>query len=215
MSMTPPSIAARRTRRGSRRGRASMGRASGRDGRVFVARRHGVSLGAWGHHSRQQVVMATAEWHRDFVPSLRVATVVANPAMVSVSLPATTAGAFAQAANIYARATGYIGKKENVDIGDSHVKQGDLLVELAVPGAGRPDFSGERIDAQTAQIGAGPGAGRLEARPGDLGPATGRWSIEGWVTQAQQGTIDVQTLKAQAAEVALAQNNVTAQEKNC
>ena len=89
----------------------------------------GVSLGAWGHHSRQQVVMATAEWHRDFVPSLRVATVVANPDMVSVTLPATTA-AFAQA-NIYARATGYIGKR-NVDIGD-RVKQGDLLVELAVP----------------------------------------------------------------------------------
>ena len=35
---------------------------------------------------------------------------------------------------------------------------------------------------------------------------------EGWVTQ-QQGTIDVQTLKSQAAAVALAQNNVTAQEK--
>ena len=38
--------------------------------------------------------------------------------------------AFAQA-EIYARATGYIAKR-NVDIGD-HVKQGDQLVELAVP----------------------------------------------------------------------------------
>src|SRR5271155_680025 len=89
----------------------------------------GVSLGAWGHHSRQQEGMATAERQRDFVPSLRVATVVANPAMVSVTLPATTA-AFAQA-NIYARATGYIGKR-NVDIGD-RVNAGELLVQLAVP----------------------------------------------------------------------------------
>ena len=74
---------------------------------AFLLLAGGVSLGAWGHHSRQQKVMATAEWQRDFVPSLRVATVVANPPMVSITLPATTA-AFAQA-NIYARATGYIG----------------------------------------------------------------------------------------------------------
>ena len=57
------------------------------------------------------------------MPSLRVATVKASPGVVSVTLPATTA-AFAQA-NIYARATGYIGKR-NVDIGD-RVKQGELL----------------------------------------------------------------------------------------
>jgi multidrug efflux pump subunit AcrA (membrane-fusion protein) len=44
-------------------------------------------------------------------------------------LPGTTA-AFA-AASIYARATGYIAKR-NVDIGD-RVKTGDLLAQLAVP----------------------------------------------------------------------------------
>jgi multidrug efflux pump subunit AcrA (membrane-fusion protein) len=66
---------------------------------------------------------------RDFVPSVRVATVKANTAVMSVTLPATTA-AFAQA-EIYARATGYIDKR-NVDIGD-RVKQGELLAELAVP----------------------------------------------------------------------------------
>ena len=48
---------------------------------------------------------------------------------MSVTLPATTA-AFAQA-EIYARATGYIDKR-NVDIGD-RVKQGELLAQLAVP----------------------------------------------------------------------------------
>ena len=51
------------------------------------------------------------------------------PQYLSITLPGTTA-AFA-AANIYARATGYIAKR-NVDIGD-RVKAGDLLAELAVP----------------------------------------------------------------------------------
>src|ERR1700721_1228088 len=53
----------------------------------------------------------------------------AHRGIMSVVLPGTTA-AFTDA-NIYARATGYIAKR-NVDIGDS-VKQGELLVELAVP----------------------------------------------------------------------------------
>jgi multidrug efflux pump subunit AcrA (membrane-fusion protein) len=73
--------------------------------------------------------MATAEQERDFVPSVRVATIEPSPGFMTVSLPGTTA-AFA-AANIYARATGYIAKR-NVDIGD-HIKAGEALAELAVP----------------------------------------------------------------------------------
>ena len=102
---------------------------------------------------------------RDFVPSLRVATVEASPGTVSVTLPGTTA-AFA-AANIYARATGYIAKR-NVDIGD-HVKAGDLLAQLAVPELDAPDFA-ERGDARSAQVGAGAGGGQPRARAGDMGP---------------------------------------------
>ena len=89
----------------------------------------GLLLGGWGNYSLKREVTATARQEREFVPSLRVATVEANPATVSVTLPGTTA-AFA-AANIYARATGYIAKR-NVDIGD-HVKTGELLAELSVP----------------------------------------------------------------------------------
>jgi multidrug efflux pump subunit AcrA (membrane-fusion protein) len=63
------------------------------------------------------------------VPNLRVAKVEPNPGITSVTLPGTTA-AFA-AANVYARATGYIAKRQ-VDIGD-RVKKGELLAELAVP----------------------------------------------------------------------------------
>jgi hypothetical protein len=98
----------------------------------FLLLAAGVALGAWHHYSQHQEVMAAAERERDFVPSVRVATVEANPGIVSVTLPGTTA-AFADA-NIYARATGYIAKR-NVDIGD-RVKQGELLAQLRWP-AGR------------------------------------------------------------------------------
>ena len=89
----------------------------------------GLSLGAWGHYSQQRQTMATAQQERDFVPSLRVATVEASPGVMSVTLPGTTA-AFTDA-NIYARATGYIATRK-VDIGD-RVKHGELLAQLAVP----------------------------------------------------------------------------------
>jgi multidrug efflux pump subunit AcrA (membrane-fusion protein) len=95
----------------------------------FVLLAAGLTLGGWGNYALRQEVMATAVREHDFVPSLRVATVEANPATISVTLAGTTA-AFA-AANIYARATGYIAKR-NVDIGD-RVKAGNLLAELAVP----------------------------------------------------------------------------------
>ena len=68
--------------------------------------------------------MATAEQIRDFVPSVRVATVQASDATVPVTLPATTS-AFS-VANMFARASGYIDKRY-VDIGD-RVKEGQLLV---------------------------------------------------------------------------------------
>src|SRR5258708_34553568 len=81
--------------------------------------------------------MAAAQQRRDFVPTLRVAAVRASNATVVVSLPATTS-AFATA-NIFARATGYI-ERRNVDIGD-RVKEGQLLGEIVAP----------ELDNQTSQ----------------------------------------------------------------
>ena len=125
----------------------------------------GLSLGAWGQYSQQRQTIATAQQERDFAPSVRVATVAPSPATMSVTLPGTTA-AFADA-NIYARATGYIAKR-NADIGD-HVKEGDVLVEAGSARDRRPDFA-ERGDARSAQVGAGPGGGEPQARAGDLEP---------------------------------------------
>jgi RND family efflux transporter MFP subunit len=189
----------RRTQVRRRRG----GRLFALGGSLLLA--SGLMLGGWGNHALKQEVMATARHDRDFVPSLRVATVAANPVTVSVTLPGTTA-AFA-AANIYARATGYIAKR-HVDIGD-HIKAGEVLAELAVP----------ELDDQISQNEATLGQlkSALEQAEASLKLAQVTWSRDeplvnkGWATQ-QQGTVDVQTVKEREAAVAVAQQNVTAQE---
>ena len=88
-----------------------------------------IAFGSWRSYAQYLDARTTAEQRRDFVPSLRVAKVESANDVVLVSLPATTS-AFASA-NIIARASGYIAKR-NVDIGD-HVKQGQLLAEIAAP----------------------------------------------------------------------------------
>ena len=165
----------------------------------------GVSMGARGNYSQQQEVTATAKQARDFVPSLRVVAIVASPDTVSINLPGTTA-AFA-AANIFARATGYITKR-NVDIGD-RVKVGDLLAQLSVPELN------DQISQNEATLNQLKSA--LDQADASLKLAQVTWSRDGplvdkgWVTQ-QQGTVDVQTVKGREAAVAVAQHNVTAQE---
>ena len=172
-------------------------------GFLFLA--GGLSIGAWGNYSQQQEATAAAKQQRDFVPSLRVATIDAGPGAVSISLPGTTA-AFA-AANVFARATGYIAKRI-VDIGD-HVKAGDLLAQLAVPELDDQISQNESILNQLKSS--------LEQAEASLELARVTWRRDeplvnkGWVTQ-QQGTVDVQTLKSREAAVAVAQHNGTAQE---
>jgi RND family efflux transporter MFP subunit len=171
----------------------------------FLVLAVGLSMGAWGNYSQQQEVMAAAKQERDFVPSLRVATVEASPTTVPVSLPGTTA-AFA-AASIYARATGYIARRD-VDIGD-HIKAGDLLAQLAVP---ELDDQISQNEATLNQL-----KSALDQAQANLELARVTWGRDeplvnkGWVTQ-QQGTVDIQTAKSREAAVAAAHHNVTAQE---
>jgi RND family efflux transporter MFP subunit len=173
---------------------------------AFLLLTTGISLGASRHHSQRRQVMATAEEMREFASTVSVGQVEASPSVVSVTLPGTTA-AFA-AANIYARATGYISKR-NVDIGD-HVKQGELLAELAVP---EIDDQISQNEATLEQLKAAVQQAQANAT---LAQATwGRdkpllW--DGWVT-GHQGDIDSQTVKADEAAVSVAQANVSAQER--
>jgi RND family efflux transporter MFP subunit len=88
-----------------------------------------LGFGVWQHYQAHREVEATAAHLRDFVPRVKVATVHASGAEMTVSLPATT-NAF-EAANIYARASGYVDHRY-VDIG-SHVKAGQLLAEITAP----------------------------------------------------------------------------------
>jgi RND family efflux transporter MFP subunit len=164
-----------------------------------------LAIGFWRHYSLHAQVMLAAEQRRDSVPSVRVAPVRASGSTISVTWPGTTE-AFAQA-NIYARASGYISKR-NVDIG-SRVKTGDLLVEITAPEVEHQIAQAEGTLAQLQ-------ATLLQAKANrDLAQVT--WDRdkplvgEGWVTK-QQGDTDRLGLEARDAAVAVAQANVVAQQ---
>jgi RND family efflux transporter MFP subunit len=146
-----------------------------------------------------------AEQERDFVPQVRVANVEPSSEVDVVKLPATTS-AFATA-NIFARASGYIGQRE-VDIGD-RVKQGQLLAEIVAP---ELDHQIAQAEATLSQL-----KWALQQAEANRELAKVTWDRDrplvekGWVT-AQQGTIDEQTQKAREAAVSVAQANVTAEE---
>jgi RND family efflux transporter MFP subunit len=173
---------------------------------TFLLLTTGISLGASHHHAQQRQALLTADEARRFAPSVLVAPVEASAAVVAVTLPGTTA-AFA-AANIYARATGYISRR-NIDIGD-HVKQGELLAELAVP---ELDEQISQNEATLEQLKAA-----VQQAQANATLAQGTWGRDkpllkdGWVT-GHQGDIDLQTVKADEAAVSVAQANVVAQER--
>jgi len=79
-----------------------------------------LGVGFSQHSQLNAQVTAAAEQRRDFIPSVRTATVNASNNIMTVIWPGTTQ-AFEQA-NVYARASGYISRRE-VDIG-SRVKAG-------------------------------------------------------------------------------------------
>jgi multidrug efflux pump subunit AcrA (membrane-fusion protein) len=92
-------------------------------------------------------LMCAARQHRDFVPSVRVEAVRASATTMSVTLPATT-NAF-QAADIFARASGYVTKRD-VDIG-SRVKAGDLRAAITAPELGHQIAQAEASLAQAKE----------------------------------------------------------------
>ena len=81
-----------------------------------------LAFSTWQHFTLHAHVLATAKERSEFVPDVRTATVRASASTWPVTLPGTTS-AFASA-NIYARATGYISRRD-ADIGD-RVKRGQL-----------------------------------------------------------------------------------------
>ena len=164
-----------------------------------------LAFGAWSHYEQHRQVIAAAEQSRDLVSEVRVASVQSADSIQIVSLPATTS-AFA-AANVFARASGYLAKRE-VDIGD-RVVEGQLLAEIVAP---ELDHQISQAEATLGQLKASlqqAEANRLLAQVtwDRDSPLVGK----GWLT-AQQGTVDTQTLKAREAAVDVAQANVVAEE---
>jgi len=164
-----------------------------------------LAYGGFRYEMQRLETAATSKQQADFVPSLRVGTVKASDSTMLVTLPATTS-AFTQA-NIFARASGYIDKR-NVDIGD-HVKAGQLLAQITAP----------ELDHQIAQAEATLGQTQATLRQNqanaDLANVT--WQRDkplvdkGWVTR-QQGDVDRLGLEAQRATVGVAQSNIAAQQ---
>jgi RND family efflux transporter MFP subunit len=168
----------------------------------FVA---ALAIGASQLRANVRQVALTSQSRQNFVPTVHVATIQPSPSTMTVSLPATTL-AF-EAANIYARANGYI-EKRKVDIGD-HVRAGDLLAQITAP----------ELDHQIAQNQA-----TLQQNEATLQQAIASRDLanvtntrdsdlvtKGWLTK-QQGDTDRLTLQAQNAAVSVAQANVAAQQ---
>lgn len=164
-----------------------------------------IGVGAWQLHERDTGAKAATELRLAVVPTVRVADVRAVGDERSVRLPATTT-AFA-AANVFARASGYIDHR-SVDIGD-HVKAGDLLATIVAP---ELDHQITQAEATLVQLRAA-----LHQAEANKELARVTWDRDhplvrdGWLPQ-QRGTVDVQTLKATEAAVAVAQANVAAQQ---
>ena len=165
----------------------------------------GLALSAWRHDWQYPETRTAAAQRHEVVPKVRIGTVKASDPITLVSLPATTS-AFS-VANLFARASGYI-EKRNVDIGD-RVKEGQLLVQITAPELDHQIAQAEATLVQTKAS--------VQQTQANLDLARITWARDkplvekGWVT-AQQGSIDVQNLKALEAGLAIAQANETAQE---
>jgi RND family efflux transporter MFP subunit len=172
---------------------------------IFVAVAGALAAGGWTDYAQRREVALTTREHRDFVPKVRVETVRPSDSSRVISLPATTS-AFA-AANIFARASGYI-EKRYVDIGD-RVNEGQVLATIVAP---ELDHQIAQAQATLLQLQAS-----LQQATANRDLAQDTWNRDsplvkqGWVTP-QQGVIDQQNLKAPQAAVGVAQANVTAQQ---
>ncbi|WP_441259334.1 efflux RND transporter periplasmic adaptor subunit [Bradyrhizobium sp. 521_C7_N1_3] len=165
----------------------------------------GLGIGGWRHYQAAREVAAVAEQVRTAIPEVRVAAVQPSGDLMKVTLPATTT-AF-EAANIFARTSGYI-EKRYVDIGD-RVKKGDLLALITAP---ELDQQIAQAQATLAQNQAALQQAQASRELADVTNARDSNLVkQGWLT-AQQGDNDRLTLRAQQAAVGVAQSNITAQE---
>ncbi len=162
------------------------------------------AYGIWGQLKQSQAARETLEQAATEVPTVRTSLVETVTGPRRLDLPGT-ASAF-DSATIYARATGYIAKR-NVDIG-SRVKKGDVLVLIAAPDL---DQQLAQARAQVVQLEASIEQARANA---ELAKVTNRRTSalveQGWNTQ-QQGDVTRLTQNAQEAALNVARENLNVQ----
>ncbi len=162
-----------------------------------------VIFGAWGHAQRQAAAADTQKQQEETVPIVRVARVASTNAPRVLDLPGSTE-AF-DAATVYARATGYISKR-NVDIG-SEVKAGDVLAIIAAPDLDQQLLQAE---AQVSQLEAAIAQAQSNSQLAKVtNQRTQTLVVQGWQTK-QQGDNDRLTSQAQSAAVRVAVANLQA-----
>ncbi len=164
-----------------------------------------VGYGAWGHAQRSLAALETLRQQETMVPHVRIAAVKVTDAPRMLSLPGNIK-AF-DSAIIYARATGYIAKR-NVDIG-SKVHAGDVLAIIAAP-----DLDQQLIQAraQLVQLEAAIAQARANQELAQRTNArTAQLVEQGWQSK-QQGDTDRFTSDAQSAALKVAEANYKAQQ---
>jgi RND family efflux transporter MFP subunit len=164
-----------------------------------------VGLGAHGHAERQAAANATLAAQRDAVPVVRTLVLRAVDTPREIELPGS-AQAF-DTATLYARATGYIAKR-NVDIG-SRVHKGDVLAVIAAPDL---DQELAQARAQLVQLQASVVQAQADVRVAyDKAWRSAQTAKDGWTPQ-QQADVDRDTLMADTAALGVARANILAQQ---
>ncbi len=163
-----------------------------------------VGYGAWAHAQRRMAALETLRQQENMVPHVRTAAVKVTDGPRTLDLPGNIQ-AF-DSATVYARATGYIAKR-NVDIG-SKVHAGDVLAVIAAPDL---DQQLTQARAQLVQLQA---AVTQASANKELAKVTNNRTVQlvaqGWQTK-QQGDTDRLTYDAQSAALKVAEANYEAQ----
>src|SRR6516225_6594946 len=167
---------------------------------LFIA---AVGVGMWRHYQKHRQVIDIAVEQANFIPTVRVENVTQQLGGLQLTLPATTLGF--EAANIFARTSGYVAKRY-VDI-DDHVKAGQLLAEITAP-----EVEDQIAQFQNSLQQAHETTGQNQAQQSLAQVTWGRDSVlvrQGWVTQ-QQGDTDRFSLQAQQHATQAAHFNTAA-----
>jgi RND family efflux transporter MFP subunit len=162
-------------------------------------------FGMWSKSDHEAEAEAILQTRLNAVPSVRTITAKAEESPRTIELTGNMA-AF-DSATLFARATGYIGRR-NVDIG-SKVHNGDVLAVIAAPDLDNQLSQGK---AQLEQFEASVQQAQANA---DLGQVTNQRTAQlvtqGWSSR-QQGDSDRLTADSRSAALAVAKANVRAQQ---